>query len=151
MNPERQLRLLQIVFILLVLMFFAESRWYTPDCVLIRHRTGAFVQLLFILVAAETIRVGFKVQRIMLCVRSRSLPPKLKSTPLSRWRAGNVMRLATTASVGLQALVLHLFNGSAILIYLLFASSLLLLLIWRPGTIPSPTEQLISEDGDLHP
>jgi len=61
------------------------------------------------------------------------------------------MRLATTASVGLQALVLHLFNGSAILIYLLFASSLLLLLIWRPGTIPSPTEQLISEDGDLHP
>ena len=136
MKPESPLRFLQIVFILLVLMSFAISRWCLTDSDLIRHGTGAYIQILFILVALETVRMGFKMQRVMLRTRSQSLPPTLKSTPQSRWMAGNALRLATAAAVGFQAFVLHLFDGSAILVNLMFASSLLLLLIWQPGTCP---------------
>jgi hypothetical protein len=51
-----------------------------------------------------------------------------------------VIRIASAASVGLWALVLKNSGGPALLVNSLFGIGLVLLLIWRPGTIPDSTQ-----------
>lgn len=76
------------------------------------------------------------MQRKLASTRQRTTA---KSTPFTRWRAGNIIRLWTAASVGIWALVLAEFGASRILANVFFAVALLLLVLWTPGIVPTDT------------
>jgi len=135
-KPERQLRFYQIACILLVVGCIFVSR-------LAHYETQGsitFGQWLILLAAIWSAISGFTVQRRIVRIRNQSLQSARRSTPLSRWRVGNVIRIASAASVGLWALVLKNSGGPALLVNSLFGIGLVLLLIWRPGTIPDSTQ-----------
>jgi hypothetical protein len=136
MTPERLVRYLQIVFILMWLMFACSIFLIHPE----GQSIGVLGECLVVLFAIESARVGFKLQRMMLRVRSESLPRNTESTPISRWIAGNVLRLATGSAVCWGGIFIRIMGGSVALICLLFASSLLLLLFWQPGEVPAANE-----------
>jgi len=131
MNPVIQIRIIQFVMILSALSLIPFSRMQPQPT----HTVSATFQLIIVLVAAASAESGFTVQRKMLRVRGQSNA----STPLTRWRAGQIIRLATAYSVILYALVLRILGGSSKLAGALYVSGLLLLLIWRPGVIPTDT------------
>lgn len=134
-KPERQLRIVQLACILFlvicILVFyfvFVGSREPTP--------TVTITQGVVVLLALWSAVSGFTVQRKFL--QPRTQRTSTKSTPLSRWKAGNIIRLYSAMSVGLWALVLYEVGGALWIAGALFAMSLILLLTWRPGTNPGP-------------
>jgi len=136
MKPERQLRLFQIICTLfLVVCFFVSG--------LERRETqGAMTltQWLIVLAAIYSAVSGFTLQRRILRVRNQSMRSTRRSTPFSRWKLGNILRLACPISAGLWALVLQLQGGPNWLVNVLFGIGMVLLLIWRPGAAPGQTE-----------
>jgi hypothetical protein len=85
---------------------------------------------------------GFSLQRQIVGHPGKSRRRSTRSTPLSRWRAGNLVRLASANSVALWGLVLRETGGPASIAYTMFAIGGLLLLIWKPSTSPQhPSEQ----------
>ena len=121
-------------------MLVATSLIITPT----KKSLGTLGQCLIALAAFECAYAGFRVQRMMLRAKGQSLTSKLKSTELGRWRAGNVIRLATASAVGQWGILLHFLGGSIILVRLLFLSSLFLLLIWKSGTAPVEIKSTVS-------
>jgi hypothetical protein len=103
-----------------------------------RH-AGFAVELCISIAAVWAAAGGFTVQRKLA---STSRPTTAKSTPFTRWRAGNIIRLWTAASVGIWALVLAEFGPLPVLSGVFFAAALLLLVFWTPGIAPAgpPTE-----------
>jgi hypothetical protein len=83
---------------------------------------------------------GFTLQRRLVGQPVNSRRPS-RSTPFTRWRAGHIVRIWTAMTVGLGALLLSEFSGPPMMVNVLFALSLLLLLIWTPGPIPDQTKQ----------
>jgi len=136
MTPERIVRFFQIFCILMLLMLVYTVSLIHPG----EWSIGILGQCLVVLFAIECARAGFKLQRMILRVRSDSLLRNSESTPISRWIGGNVLRLAMGLSVSWGGVFIHFLRGSVILVYLLYASSLLLLLTLRPGTCPELTE-----------
>jgi FtsH-binding integral membrane protein len=137
MNPVvLQLRVMQVVMIVSVPLFFFVSRTLQSPA----QSVNASIQWVIVLCAAGSALLGFIVQPILLRARSQSLPPALNSTPLGPWRAGHIVRFATAESVALFGFVLRALGCSPNLVYLLFGSGLLLLLLWRPGAIPTQTK-----------
>ena len=135
-KPEIQLRLYQITCILLVVACVYLSGVDRREA----HSTMTLVQWLIVLAAIYSAVSGFTLQRRIVRVRNPSLRSNLRSTPLSRWKAGHLLRLACATSAGLWAYLLHLFDGPDRLVYVLFGIGLLLLLIWQPGTYPPQNE-----------
>ncbi|SRR5438132_298240 len=135
-TPERQLRLVQVACVLLV-----------AACIFVRHlgrhethHAIALSQLLVIVAAIWSAVSGFTGQRRIASAPTRSQRLSRGSMPFSRWRAGHLMRLWSATAVGTWALVLHEIGGPSWLVDTLFGIGLLLLLIWRPGASPAPTE-----------
>lgn len=130
----RQLRIVQIACILLVL-----------SCVVLtvrkptNHGEATPVHWLITVAAIYCAVSGFTVQRKLVTGPTRS-QIKGRSTPLSRWRAGHLMRLVTAASVSLWGAVLSIYGGPSWLVDFLLALGLLLLVVWSPGTNPIPTQ-----------
>src|SRR6266852_2970338 len=102
-KPERQLRLVQVGCILLVAF-----------CIFVRHigsheSHGAISlgQWLVIVAAIWSAVGGFTLQRRITSAPTRSQRRSGRSTPFTRWRAGNIVRLWSATAVGLWALVLY--------------------------------------------
>ena len=134
MTPVWQLRLVQVVLILVALgvAAFDVSRklaihggmtpfhWFVAGLAVY----GGFS--------------GFKVQKILN--RPVRPNPRRRSTPFSRWRAGHLVRLFCALSVAMWGVVLSEFYGPSWVVYALYALGLLLLLIWTPGANPVPEQ-----------
>jgi hypothetical protein len=137
MSPTGRLRVAQIGCIVLVVA-----------CGLTAHLTGqkrtgrGGAELIVCLAAIWGAVAGFTIQRKLLSGNTTIQRKGTKSNPLTRWRAGNLIRLWSAASVGIWALVLVELGGSQVLAALLFAVSLLLLILWKPGSDPpKPAEK----------
>jgi hypothetical protein len=138
MNPVvRVVRTLQIAFIVSVLLFLFVLHTIQPAT----RNVSVPIQLVLVLCSIVSAESGFFVQRRLLRPRNPSLPATKNSTPLSRWFSGHLLRFATAESVALYGFFLRMLGSTSILVYLLFGSSLLLLLTWRPGAVPPATEQ----------
>ena len=138
MNPAvRVVRTLQIAFIVSVLLFLFVLHTVHPAT----RNVSTAMQSVLVLCAIASAEMGFFVQRRLLRPRIPSLPVTKNSTPLARWFSGHVLRFATAESVALFGFVLRMVGSTSIVVYLLFGSSLLLLLTWRPGTVPPSAEQ----------
>jgi hypothetical protein len=130
-----QLRKIQVACIATVVACGALAYFGTN-----RTRHAGFAAEVCISIAAVwAAAAGFTVQRKLASTRR---PTTAKSTPFTRWRAGNIIRLWTAASVGMWALVLAEFGASPALANVFFAAALLLLVFWTPGIVPpdTPTE-----------
>ena len=135
-KPERQLRLVQVGCILLV-----------ASCIFVRHigshesRNAISLGQWLVIVAAIWSAVGgFTLQRRITSAPTRSQRLSGRSTPFTRWRAGNIVRVWSATAVGLWALVLYTIGGPSWLVNLFFAVGLLLLVAWSPGTSPASTQ-----------
>lgn len=133
--PSRQLRSVQIACILLLLACIGLSRFQG-------HRTadGLTTRDWLVIGAAIWSAVsGFGIQHRIVNTRPRS--PKLSgtSTPFSRWRVGNLVRLACATAVGGWSLYLSEIGGPIWIVDAFFVVGLLLLLAWTPGTSPDQT------------
>jgi hypothetical protein len=137
----RQLRIVQIACILLAL-----------SCVVLtvrkptNHGEATPVHWLITVAAIYCAVSGFTVQRKIVTGPART-QLKRGSTPLSRWRAGHLIRLATAAAVSLWGAVLSIYGGPSWLVYSLLALGLLLLVVWSPGTNPVLTQPEPQEHG----
>ena len=134
MSPERQLRILQIACIVVLLTAITVS-------LMVQGTThgSALIQGIVSVLALSSAVQGFTAQRQIVKGPSPSQPRSRLSTPFSRWRAGNLVRLASATAVGLWALILSENGGPALLVNALFVVGMLLLLIWRPGASPDST------------
>jgi hypothetical protein len=137
MNPVKfQLRIVQISFIISVGLFYYVISMIHPTA----NAVNSPMQSAIVLCAIVSAYSGFWLQQRFLRIRSQSLPTESKSTPLSRWFAGHILRFATAESVALYGLVLHMLGSSSTLVNVMFICSLLLLLLWQPGTCPPKNE-----------
>jgi hypothetical protein len=137
MNPVIfQLRIMQITFIVSVGLFYYVICTIHPA----PQSVNPSMQSAIVLCAITSALMGFIVQRIMLRTPSQSLTEKQNSTLFSRWFAGHILRFATAESVALFGVVLHMLGSSSTLVNVMFICSLLLLLIWQPGTCPPKNE-----------
>jgi hypothetical protein len=130
MNRTAQLRLIQIGCIILVVAC-GIAAYFAND----NSRTLWIAYQLLIGVAAFWSAVGgFTVER-----KLRAKQPnggQRASTPFTRWRTANIVRLWSAASVGLWGLVLVELGGSRAIAFVLLAVSVLLLVLWNPGVVP---------------
>lgn len=137
MGPERQLRLLQIVCVVFVASCFIFTRTLFRQA----EPDRSFEQGLFVLLALWSVYSGFRLQRMFSRVRtSAHLPPDNRSTPIRRWQAGHLMRIASATSVGLWGMILHFVGSPPWLVGAMFGLGLVLLLIWSPGSNPAAPE-----------
>lgn len=127
---ERQLRVIQITCV----AFTAACIYFTFSILRSAERPFSVLQGVVVLCALWSASSGFMVQRLFNRIGSRKLSPDGRSTPLGRWKVGHLMRLATATSVGLWALLLHIFGSPSWLAGAVYALALVLLLIWSPGT-----------------
>jgi len=138
MNPVvRVVRIMQFAFIFSVLLFLFVLHTVHPAA---QHLSASF-QWGIVLCAIASAGMGFIGQRAFLRPSAPSLPTNQNPTPLARWFSGHLLRFATAESVALFAFALRMMGSTSILVYLLFGGSLLLLLTWRPGTVPPSTGQ----------
>ena len=131
-TQTRTLRIIQICMIVYVLLLFwlihilpAESGQaaMTP------------VKWGITLAAFYCVFGGFSIQKKML--RNPANPrASSKSTPAGRWMIGNVVRLAFAVAVSLYGLLLHFLGGPDSLAASLIGLVLILLLVWKPGSLP---------------
>jgi hypothetical protein len=143
MNPAvRVVRILQISVIVSVLLFIYVLQILHPAA----HSVSAPVQWALVLCAIASAEIGFIGQRMLLRPREPSLPATQNSTPLARWTSGHILRFATAESVALFGFVLRILGSYSIVVYLLFGSSLFLLVIWRPGACP-PQDSAVNTSG----
>jgi hypothetical protein len=137
MNPAiRVVRILQFAFIVSVLLFYYVSRTLHPPA----QSVNAPVQWAIVACAIASAMAGFIMQRVILNAPDRPNAPGQSSTPQGRWFTGHVIRFATAESVALFGFVLRMMGSTSNLVIALFAGSLLLLLIWQPGAVPTATE-----------
>jgi hypothetical protein len=130
-----QLRVLQIVCLVMAL----------SACWLVAHlgnpkgdgETGS-IQWVIALVAVYCAASGFTLQRKITKGPARFQQTKGRSTPLSRWKAGNLARLLLPVSVAAWGDVLRISGGPLWLAYVLCGLGIILLLGWSPGTAPVP-------------
>jgi len=133
MNPATlQLRILQIAFIVSVMLFYRINYMIHPAA----QAVNTSMQLATVLCAIAFVLMGFIGQRVLLRAPSPYLSDKQNSILFSRWFVGHLLRFSTAESVALLGLVLHILGSSTALVNIMFISSLILLLIWQPGTCP---------------
>ena len=80
---------------------------------------------------------GFVTQRLIVGQFGEARDESSRFTPLTRWRAGNMVRLASATSVSLWGLILRASGGPSAIAYTLIAIGGLLVLTWRPSTRPA--------------
>lgn len=134
-TPERQLRFLQ-VGCLLVLLAGTRLAWSVQGTT---HGTPVVRWIVRALALACAVQ-GFTLQRRIVGRPNRISRGSGRSTPFTRWRAGNIVRLAFATAVGLYGLLLSEFGGPLWQVDSLFVIGLVLLLIWKPGKIPRSAE-----------
>jgi len=95
-SPERQLRLVQCSLIVFIVVCFFVKRIGRLET----HDALSPVQWLIIVAAIWSAISGFTVQRRINRIGSRSQTQPRRSTPVSRWRTGHLVRLWTATAMG---------------------------------------------------
>jgi hypothetical protein len=131
LTTERHFRVVQVFCILVVLACVQIAVKVTKTSAEI-----TLIQWVVIAMGLWAIVSGFTLQRQIVGHSDKPRKRSTRSTPFSRWRAGNLVRLASATSVALWGLILRENGGPAWLAYIFFAIAALLLLIWGPGTSP---------------
>jgi hypothetical protein len=140
MNPAiRTVRVLQFAIIVSVLLFIYVLHTIHPE----PRNVDATLQWAIVCCAIGSARAGFVVQRVLMNAPDRPNSRAQGSTPRSRWLAGHVIRFATAESVALFGFALRMMGSTSNLVTLLFAGSLLLLILWQPGEVPTSIESQI--------
>jgi hypothetical protein len=94
------------------------------------------IQWVVIVMGLWAIPSGFLVERQIFGKSDKAGRRSRRSTPLSRWRASNLVRVMSATSVALWGLILRENGGPAWLAYLFLAVGGLLVLIWKPRASP---------------
>ncbi|MGO8719787.1 MAG: hypothetical protein ACLQMO_11280 [Acidobacteriaceae bacterium] len=128
-KPERQLRIIQLICFLFLAAMLCQT-YFLPHR---GNQASALSQTLVTFAAIWVAISGFSLQRKISGIRSVTA----KSTPISRWRTGHILRLAFATSVGTWAYLLYFIGGFPWLVDALFGVALVLLLVWKPGTRPA--------------
>lgn len=139
LTTERHFRLVQVFCILVVLACFQVA--------LKQDKTSSemtSVQWVSIAMGVWAIFSGFVLERQIIRYPTRVQRPSTRSTPFSRWRAGNLVRVGSATSVALWGLILRACNGPASIAYILIAIGGLLLIAWRPSARPADSPVLRS-------
>ena len=135
MNPEKQMRLIQLCFVASAVMVIGVA-YRIPVHPL--HKVAVSFQIILGLIAISCGFAGFRLQKMLTRAVSSPIQSKYPTTtPLQRWRVGHVVRLATHMAIVLYAFVLYLLGGTAWLVDGLFALGFILLLTWAPGKVPA--------------
>jgi hypothetical protein len=137
MNPAIFLvRTMQVVFIVSVLLFYFVLHVVCPA----PQSVNAYLQWVIVCCAIASAMAGFIMQRVILNAPDRPNSLGQTSTPKGRWLTGHVIRFATAESVALFGFVLRMMGSYSNVVIALFAGSLLLLVVWQPGEVPTATE-----------
>jgi hypothetical protein len=137
MNPAiRVVRILQIAVIISVLLFMYVLHTIHPE----PQSVNAAFQWSVVCCAVGSALAGFIMQRAILNAPDRPNSLGQTSTPQGRWFTGHIIRFATAESVALFGFVLRMMGSYSNVVTALFAGSLLLLLFWQPGEVPTATE-----------
>jgi len=131
LTNERQFRVVQVWFGLVVLVCFQVALKVNKTCPEITPFHWVVIGM-----GVWGIVSGFMFERRMVSYPNRVHRPSTRSTPIGRWRAANLMRLASAASVACWGLVLRETSGPALIAYVSFAVAGLLILIWKPSAVP---------------
>lgn len=138
MDPAiRLVRILQFAFIVSVLLFFdVATRLLRPPA----QSVNPAVQWTIVIVSIACASSGFLVQRMLRRTPNMPLSTIQRTDLLRPWLMGHLIRFAMAESVALFGFVLRGLGSSSKLVNTMFAASLLLLILWRPGEVPTPNE-----------
>jgi|SRR5580693_5197639 hypothetical protein len=131
-RPDGQMRIVQLACIFVLLLSFRLALRVEGST-----HGSPIMQWIIAFLALVCSMQGFSMQRRIVSGSSRNRQRSGRSTALTRWRAGNVARLAFATAVGLYGLLLSEFGGAPWMVNSLFAIALILLLIWKPGISPN--------------
>jgi hypothetical protein len=124
-------RILKIAFIVSGLMFLYIVFKIPPNET---EPLQPAVELIISAVALTNIVLGFVLPRyVARAARSRQSSVGPSTTPIQRWMTGYVLSLALFESCSLFGLVLHFIGARILVVELLFAASLLAILLRSPG------------------
>jgi hypothetical protein len=131
LKTERQFRVVQMFCILVVLACFQVALKLVQTSPEITP-----IQWVLVGMGVWAIFSGFMLEREIVGYPNRVRRPSARSTPFSRWRAGNLVRVASATSVALWGLILRESGGPSSIAYTFFVIAGLLLLVWRPSARP---------------
>lgn len=137
-RERTRLRLVQLACILLVLACIGLVHW-RPERVEVPLTVRHWI---VIAVAIGTGISGFTAQRRLAKRQARSV----RSTLVSRWKAGHLLRLWTAMNVGLWAVILSDWGGPHFAVDGFFAISLALLVFWSPGPVPEAASRCLASN-----
>jgi hypothetical protein len=132
LTTERHFRVVQVFCILVVLTCFRVA--------LMVDKTSpeiTAIQWILIGMGVWAILSGFILERQIVRHPNKAPRRSTRSTPFSRWRAGNLVRVASAASVACWGLILRENGGRSWIANIFFVVAGLLLLIWRPRARPT--------------
>lgn len=129
LTNERHFRILQLCCIVTVLVFFRFGRAVADTAT-----EPTLMRWVVIGMGVWASTAGFILERKIVRSGARS---SNRSTPLSRWRAGNLLRVASASSVAAWGLILRVIGGPALIANIFFAVAGILLVIWRPSARPT--------------
>jgi F0F1-type ATP synthase membrane subunit c/vacuolar-type H+-ATPase subunit K len=127
---------MQVAFIASVLLFYFVLHVTHPA----QQNVDSTVQWVTMCCAIASAMAGFIMQRAVQNAPDRPNASGQKSTARGRWLSGHVVRFATAESVALFGFVLGMMGSTSNVVIGLFAGSLLLLVLWQPGEVPTETE-----------
>jgi len=130
MAPERQPRIVQLGCALVLFECFRVAPTIRVT------QTSTLVRSIAIALAVSCAVNGFLAQHVV-AGRPQTRRRFTRSTPFTRWRAGNLVRLLFATSVGLYGFILRVLGGPIWQGNCLFALAMILLSVWKPGRSPN--------------
>ena len=134
MSPQdRVMRIMKYAFIASVLLFGVVAIKIPSKAA---HPPQHMIEVVISVLALSNLVLGLNAQSFFArFVKPNPATPA--GTPLNQWFAAGIFSLALMESCAIFALVLHLLGSSIKLVGILFASAILTLIFWNPGTAPT--------------
>ena len=140
-QPERVMRTMKYSFIAAVVLLIVVAIRVPSTA---PHAMEQSMEVVLVLVAIIDLALGLFGRRFFAKLSNSRRMRNANSPQLNQWTTGNIFSLACIFSSALFGFVLHTLRGRTVLVELLFAASLVVLLLWNPGTAPAA-----SNAGDL--
>lgn len=132
MRQMRTLRIVQVVFVAYILLLFWMLRLLPAGP---GPHSMTPVAWSIVCIALLSAVLGFVLQSWVL--RAPASPQAVsKSSPIRRWFAGHVIRMAFSLAVSLYGLILHSTGAPNSAAASLMGLGLILILFWSPGDVP---------------
>jgi hypothetical protein len=131
-----QLRFFQFGFIMSVPLYVYVLLFVCP----VQQSLNVYIQFAIVCCAITSAIGGFIMQRMIMNTPDRPNALGQMPTPRGRWFSGHLFQLASAEFVALFGFVLRMLGGYSNVVIALFAGSLLLLVFWQPGEVPTENE-----------